>query len=416
MNVNVDSIPINSFWSEASNKELWLHKIHSYPAKFPSLIVNKSIKYAQDNGIEVDTIGDVFCGCGTTSLESKINAKNFWGCDINPVATLIAKAKSTYYCTETVQRYYNKTVKYYHDTVKNQDFRLLKDERINYWYQEKSIIDLNHLLNSIEINIPNGKYKNLFLCCFSNILKPTSRWLTKSIKPQIDKTKEVSDVIPSFEKQFVATLKAIYQISTLKMQKANADIVTCNFLKTKKKIPPIDLLVTSPPYVTAYEYADLHQLSTLWLGFTDNYRTLRKGTIGSLYHTNISNHNIKSLNKTGRHICNSMSTIDNKKALTIAKYFIDLEGTVSKCYKIMSKKSVSIFVIGNTSYKKVKIDNANYLIECMQDNGFKNVEIYKRKVQSKILTPYRNEQGKFTSNPDKKDVFSFEFVVSGMKY
>ena len=27
----------------------------------------------------------------------------------------------------------------------------------------------------------------------------------------------------------------------------------------------VDLIVTSPPYVTSYEYADLHQLSSLWL-------------------------------------------------------------------------------------------------------------------------------------------------------
>ena len=37
-----------------------------------------------------------------------------------------------------------------------------------------------------------------------------------------------------------------------------------------KKLPieseSIDLIITSPPYVTSYEYADLHQLSLLWFG------------------------------------------------------------------------------------------------------------------------------------------------------
>ena len=41
--------------------------------------------------------------------------------------------------------------------------------------------------------------------------------------------------------------------------------------------------MTSPPYVTSYDYADIHQLSALWLGYASDYRTLRKEHAGNQY-------------------------------------------------------------------------------------------------------------------------------------
>ena len=97
ININFNSIPENEYWSIEDEKELKVHKIHAYPAKFPSFVIKKSIEYAQDAGIKLNTIADIFCGCGTTAFEAKRNGIGFWGCDINPVATLIARVKSNHF-------------------------------------------------------------------------------------------------------------------------------------------------------------------------------------------------------------------------------------------------------------------------------------------------------------------------------
>ena len=45
--------------------------------------------------------------------------------------------------------------------------------------------------------------------------------------------------------------------------------VVCTDARTiPAKDNSISLIVTSPPYVTSYEYADLHQLTALWLEYT----------------------------------------------------------------------------------------------------------------------------------------------------
>ena len=46
----------------------------------------------------------------------------------------------------------------------------------------------------------------------------------------------------------------------------------------------VDLVVTSPPYVTSYEYADIHQLTIFWLNYAKDLEEFRKKFIGTSYH------------------------------------------------------------------------------------------------------------------------------------
>ena len=196
----------------------------------------------------------------------------------------------------------------------------------------------------------------------------------------------------------------------------SADINCVNFLDVDISSPFVDLVVTSPPYVTSYEYADLHQLSTLWLGFTNDFRTLREGTIGSLYHAENFNDNINKLNETAQDIVSKMYSIDKRKTRSIAQYYIDMQTTVHKVYKMLKSNGGCLFVIGNTEYKGVKIDNAKHLTECLLKEGFINVEVDRRKISNKILTPYRDENGKFAKiKGSSRKIYSEEFVIFARK-
>ncbi|MBK7966586.1 MAG: hypothetical protein IPK10_15810 [Bacteroidetes bacterium] len=89
--------------------------------------------------------------------------------------------------------------------------------------------------------------------------------------------------------------KAVLESNLKIKHEPKAVIINKNFLRIRPSKPLVDMLITSPPYVTSYEYADLHQLSTLWLGYANDFRDLRDGTIGSLYHKQIKQSDIDSL-------------------------------------------------------------------------------------------------------------------------
>lgn len=413
----LESIEVDSSWGKANEKELKIHRIHAYPAKFPSFITSKAIDhYTEIHGSAPKRIADVFCGCGTVALEAKRMGINFWGCDINPVATMIAKAKCNSYNPKKLEDYYEQIVKGMKVHKPRVSEYYSANERIQYWYEKKQFLDLLSLKRSITNVIPqNSHYKHFFQCAFSNILKPSSRWLTKSIKPQVDPDKDIADVFERFDKQFDFMLKAAQENINDGESKSDVEIKTRNFLRKNSNLQKVNMIITSPPYVTSYEYADLHQLSSLWLGYTDDYRLLRQGTIGSRYQNDGLEKSMKGLNLYGKKVVSELRDIGEQKAKDVAKYYLDMQETAMKCHAMLEKNGMAVFIIGNTEYKKVRIDNARHLLEALSNSGFKKCYATKREISGKFLTPYRDQDGKFSTNKKGRKVYSEEFVVAAVR-
>lgn len=411
---NIDAIPIDSFWNVGDEKELRMHRIHTYPAKFPSFITTKALQYAQDEGIKSRHIADIFCGCGTVALEAKRNNIPFWGCDINPVATLIAKAKSHNYQTWRLLLYFDQIIEVFKNLRGSQYIYMDANDRIKYWYSRKQFSDLSRLKEAIESTIPKGsKYRTFFLCAYSNILKPSSRWLTKSIKPQVDPDKHPERVVVSFKEQCKFSITANEERDAL--NDSGVKIVRANILSSRLKLPRVDMIITSPPYVTSYEYADLHQLSLLWLGHVENYKEQRTGSIGSLYHDSDFDKDKTRLNSTGRMILNELIKVHPSKAKSVAKYYVDMQRVANGCYDMLNRNGMALFVIGNTEYTGVRMNNAGHLAESLSEAGFEKVLLTKRKISKKILTPYRDKKGRFTTDAKGRKVYSEEFIIIGRK-
>jgi len=410
---NFESVPIDPFWNIGDEKELKIHRIHAYPAKFPAFITTKALEYAKQQKRNVKSIADIFCGCGTTAFEARRNNISFWGCDINPVATLIAKTKSRKYQRVRLANYHASVVEQFNKKPIRDQY-LLGSERLRYWYKPEQYNDLAHLKSIILGQTPAGSdYQLFFLCAFSNILKATSVWLTKSIKPQVDPVKKCANVLNSFKKQcelmFVANneLRGCYD--------AASEIITENFLADTAKRPQVDMIITSPPYVTSYEYADLHQLSSMWLGFADDYRALRGGAIGSRFHSYNFAREWKRLNGSGSQVVSRLLNADKSKASSVAKYFLDMQVVAEKAHKMLTNKGLALFVIGNTEYKGVRINNAKHLAESLLNAGFSTLLTTKRKISYKILTPYRDSIGKFSSDSTGRKIYNEEFILIGSK-
>lgn len=407
-------LDVNEQWNFPDSKELLMHKIHAYPAKFPAFLTPKIVNYLTEQNIKIDSIADLFCGCGTSALESKILGLDYTGYDINPVATLIAKTKSNTYSSEKLGSLSCEIIKQASTGKYLTPNLILFHERFKYWFSDKNIISLNRILRGIKQVCPIGKYRTFFLTAFSNILKSCSYWLTKSIKPQIDPNKKPADPYSAFQKQVNLMIAANDELKNKTSLTGKIQINTQNILNIKPTKHKVDLVLTSPPYVTSYEYADLHQLSTLWLGFVNDYKELRKGTIGSEYQTDIKI-DFRGINETGKEILEKLQTVDSGKSKAVAKYFYDLDKTIDKTNMLLNEEGHAAYVIGNTSYKGVYIDNARFLINAFYNKGFTNIQVVKRKISSKILTPYRDNKGKFSNNKNGQKVYSHEFVIIAKK-
>lgn len=402
-----------TMWNFDDSKELKIHRIHAYPAKFPAFITKKAVEVARNSGVNVLTIADVFCGCGTTAFEARKLGLNFWGRDINPVATLIAQVKSSHYDLDHLRCCYENILERYRKNRSRISVRGLP-KRLGYWYSPRRKSELKALLSAIREAAKEEHYQKFFLVAFSNILKPVSRWLTKSIKPQVDPNKNPETALVAFKKQVAFMFQAVEESPV--QESTTCDIKTENLLSCKVNAPFADVVVTSPPYVTSYEYADLHQLSTLWLNYATDYRELRKGTIGSMYDDPDVDRESAGLNAYGLKMLSRLKTVEKRKAAASARYFADMKRTVDKCKEILNPGGMVFFVIGDTEYKGVKIKNSVYLAHCLEDAGFVDVKMDKRQVTGKILTPYRNKEGRFSRSCNSAmKIYAEEYVLMGRK-
>ena len=411
---SVSRVDIEDEWNFSNDTEFTMHSIHTYPAKFPAFIAKKAFDYAKAEGVNIKKVADIFCGCGTVALEAKIHGKDFWGCDINPVATLIAKVKSESYDIAKIEEYFLLISTRYPHVEVSDDAYEEANERLKYWFTQNSYIQILRLKIAIENSVPEGAYLDAFHCLFSAILKTSSKWLTKSIKPQVDPNKKEAVVWDVFEQQYNKFVKSIEQLNGISGCESCISIENKNFLEAVD-IPSVDLIISSPPYVTSYEYADLHQLSSLWLGFADDYRDLRRGTIGSLYNSEDYTINMKLLNSVGRKIVAEL--IDTQRATakvrSVARYYVDIQQAIHKCSQMLNNNGMVFFVVGDTEYKGVKIKNSEHLIQSLIDEGFTDIKAAKRRISNKLLTPYRDEFGRFSSDKSSRTIYHEEYIISG---
>jgi DNA methylase. len=173
----------------------------------------------------------------------------------------------------------------------------------------------------------------------------------------------------------------------------------------------VSLIVTSPPYVTSYEYADLHQLTALWLEYTKDLSDFRKRFIGTSYH---SKKDLVLNSNLAEEIRNELLKKDKKTAEKVSTYFSEMNQVFIEMKRILKKGGKTCIVIGNTSLKGVEILNAEVFVEQLQNLGLRIVDIIKREIPSKNLPSIRDEKtGKFAkiTNKNKVSVYPTEYIL-----
>ena len=274
------------------------HGFHKYPAKFIPQLAQRCITELTKKD---EIVCDPFMGCGTTLVEALVSGRKAIGTDINPIAWLISKVKTTPINPTKLkgetEKVLNELSLYSESNKKNK--RLLSEvkiksiipenERINYWFPQKEVREEVGLILGRIKEIKNDEIKNFCLCAFSNILKGSSIWLMKSIKPTRDLNKKIPSPFNLFSRQIKMMLKGNETLWNILPQDIKNNLKECSNVKKQdaRNLPCKDnsanLIVTSPPYVTSYEYADLHQLSALWLGHINSVSEFREGFIGSVH-------------------------------------------------------------------------------------------------------------------------------------
>lgn len=235
------------------------HGFHTYPAGLHPDAAAMLVR-----GFEARTLLDPFVGGGTTLIEGRLAGLQTFGCDVSPVALIVAKARTTTMTDELLTRFRSAgrkaaEVARHASELPPEPIR----EAVTQWYAPHAITELEALRRAVLEADPS--VQPLLRACFSSILvkvswrkSDTSGQRVKHHRPPHTTAVLFHKKVRELGRRIVALREAVPE-GTPRTKLARRD---ARHLDLEV---PIDLVVTSPPYPSTYDYLALQHLRRVWL-------------------------------------------------------------------------------------------------------------------------------------------------------
>ncbi len=353
-----------------TNTSYLTHSLHPYPAKFPPKLPRTILSKFGSKG---QTVLDPFCGSGTTLVEARLLGFNAIGVDVNGLASLLSKVKSTPLNTDEINE-----VNFYISLVKNESdkwktnrpaIRVKQISSINHWFQNNVAEELTFLVDLVD-TIDKSNVRDFLKIVISSIIVRVSNQESDTRFAAKNKNIPNNFTFQLFILRATEYLERVYAFSnqldydsTLKV--INTDSRNLNMFADNS----IDLIITSPPYANTYDYYLYHKFRKLWLNIDVDYA--RNNEIGS-------RREYSSLKKPAE------------------QWTKDLKICFSEMHRLIRKNGLVFIIIGDSIINKQLIKIDDVINDFSQEIGFEVCNIISSNLSehSKMFNPTFSKKGK----------------------
>ncbi|MBD3340234.1 MAG: DNA methyltransferase [Candidatus Lokiarchaeota archaeon] len=396
MEAVVENKYIDNTWDfEKANTKTLTHCFHNYPAM---MIPQVAARLIDQYGNNAKLLFDPYCGTGTSLLEANVKNINAIGTDLNPLARLIAKAKTTPINIQTLDLY----LKDFNDWIfslrfgikKNNSFIIPKFDNIDFWFTKDVQIKLAILKHYID-HIDLKSIRDFFLVSFSETVRQSS--LTRNGEFKLYRISEKNlrsfnpDVYGIIENKLSRNRKGLIELLNAQKYKSTSQIYSFNTVfEIPSKILPsnsVDIVITSPPYGdsrTTVAYGQFSRLANQWLGFKEASKVDKK-LMGGKRPVRIEKFGISILDKIIEQIGNK----DEKRVKDVYSFYKDYLSSVKNITNVIKKNGFVCFVVGNRRVKSVTLPTDEITSEMFKLNGFQHIETIIRRIPNKRM-PSKN--------------------------
>jgi DNA modification methylase len=368
--------------SRATNNPL--HNYHSFPAKFPPELP-RSFILELTNPKEI--VLDPMLGSGTTILEAFLCNRHAVGFDIDPLALLISKVKTSSPDLDKLCEYGSQVLAKAKASLQNEQPRLHDNLQVkwdtktktfvDYWFLPQTQLELLALSQEIE-QIPETEVKEFLELAFSSIIITKSGGVSLAldlghtrphrVQPIFDgseeqpnhKSKRVRSAIKDFEKRL--------NLNALRVRESlNVDSPPQVHYGYAQDLPlrdnSVDLIVTSPPYASnAIDYMRAHKFSLVWFGCTIDELSKQKAEY-------IGNEKVSTTTETlpdySESVISEISLVDEVKSRILRSYFNEMRLVIGEMYRVLKPGKGAIVVVGNSTFR----GKNTFTGQCLADIG-----------------------------------------------
>lgn len=346
-----------------SNTQYLSHNIHRYSGKFIPQIAKSVIELFTEEG---DTVFDPYLGSGTTALEAILSKRKSIGVDINPLAILISKVKTSIIQREKLETFRQELIasvnsvcggqislfscKYSPLIDKPEDSKRYYDEWNKKWYQEHVLRQLIMIYSVIE-SVDDLELKQVAQIAFSDILRKSSNASSRYPNVMYDKNhKEKPLPLKSFTDSFCDLIdKLISTSNEIKKYNISNEVELCNNTHLPYADNCMDAIITHSPYVAAVPYAEYGCLSLEWLGY--NSKELDAEITGGKRH---------------------------RKDVAV-RFERDYNLMMEEAYRVLKGDKYAFFMVGNPTANGKVVDLHEMTVRLAKENGFEYIYTATRK-------------------------------------
>ena len=426
------------FWDfkDATTRDL-THGLHYYPATMVYPISQNILKIVRKY-IQIDTLMDPFMGSGTVLVEGILDKiPHIYGADLNPLAVLMSKVKTTILNQEQLSEiinfkfrlkmiesksnevandfdnyirntlslditskngWGNNADKYIEEYFKNRNktFHFQTFYNLGFWFTPRVIILLQTIKNQIN-QIKDLQVKNFILLVFSETVRTVSNTRNGEFKLFRMKAEKVAAFMPDVFDEF-------YKVLDRNLSKMKDFIIACHSFtpsinislddtRTLNSVPDnsVDLVITSPPYGdsrTTVAYGQFSRLSLQWLDLDNTTQqeiaNIDNNLLGGkpyIYKNQWELLQSPTLVATLEKIAQK----DISRANDVFSFYIDLDKCLYSITKKMKTNSYQFWVVGNRTVKLEKILTDRIIEEMSVKYGLTHVLSFNRKIINKVM-------------------------------
>jgi len=371
------------------------HGIHTYlAAMIPQLARRLVETYVAPKG----TVLDPFCGGGAVLVETMLTGREAAGRDINDLAVLITKAKTTHIPKDEVAEATSAIV----ERARLHTGQPLSFERadyVHYWFKPYMLGPLTALRLALD-DLQEGPMKTLQRVIFSATVRDVSLTYRNEIRLRRMSPKEQEKFNPDVFEKFLENAKQAAQRVSELPGGARSDVDRGDARRLPFRNKEFAAVVCSPPYGderNGVPYTQFAKNMLLWLGYS------REDLMGAK-NASLGWHKGDKVAPPSTTLYRTLERItDNPVACREAiAFYHDYFLALREMTRVA--KDVVIIVIGQRVLHNTVFDNAAITCELMQDLGIGLGALHIRRLPSKRLPKMRE----FGAAIDRETILVFK--------
>jgi SAM-dependent methyltransferase len=355
------------------------NSVHPFPARMAA-------------GIALDALGeslvplrvlDPMSGSGTVLAVARAKGHRAFGCDVDPLAVLIARVWTHTVDAEEVREKASEVLdcarRSFASLTTAQAYPVGSDEEtrafVRYWFDPNARCQLTALAMSIS-RVRRGSVRDALWCAFSRLIiskkagasramdlshsRPHRYFQRAPIKPFNRFEAAVSTVVENCPRTGSG---AVGPVAIVKRGDAR---------KLEIRSGTVDLVLTSPPYLNAIDYMRCSKFSLVWMGFNiEELREIRGESVGA------------EASREGAAdddwVQSVLGDLKLRPALSgrdygmLARYVSDMDRAVKEAARVLRPGGRAVYVVGDSTSRGTFIRNSSIVKAVAERHGLKLV-------------------------------------------